>query len=548
MKVFSTIAVCSVIAVLALSPPHAFAIKGRWGGGPAPPTHNLFALASQCTSSHNDLYDLDGQEISFVEQWQATMMRFSFLDPLWRAKVRSETIRLPHIKGLIEKKCSRCHAPMAHEQATQDEATIAIFETGFISPENPYHALAMEGVGCTLCHQVEVPTAFSGGFTVSDTRVAWGPFFPVSPQFMESRSGFYPVESLHPQTSEYCASCHDLYTDYLNEAGEIVSTPETLFPEQTPYQEWLASNAFKEGRQCQACHMAPCDKAQITTRPKSAPIRNKIMRHTFLTENIMMLGIIESMYSYLDLPDFSDVIEESESYLSSAGTIRIEEARFIDEKQGEEGNRKALEVDVVVTNNTGHKLPTSIPVRRVFIHFAVYDQDGTCVFSSGDTDDKGRIVGVDADRNLATFEPHHNVIDSENDVQVYEGIMETVEGDVTYTLLRASNFVKDNRILPEGFNKNEVIDDIKPAGGAMTDSDFTGGSDRLTYRVSPANESWYRIEVELKDQTVSYPFVRDLSKDAGKDKGGPIPAFMEEYDHHRVHYELIHDDSTIVTQ
>lgn len=82
----------------------------------------------------------------------------------------------------------------------------------------------------------------------------------------------------------------------------------------------------------------------------------------------------------------------------------------------------------------------------------------------------------------------------------------------------------------------------------MTDSDFTGGSDRLTYRVSPANESWYRIEVELKDQTVSYPFVRDLSKDAGKDKGGPIPAFMEEYDHHRVHYELIHDDSTIVTQ
>ncbi|BCS97599.1 hypothetical protein DSLASN_32310 [Desulfoluna limicola] len=547
MKHLSIIAVCSAIALLVFSPPNAFARKGRKGGA-APPTHYLFALASTCTPCHNDLYDLDGQEISYVDQWQATMMRFSFVDPLWRAKVRSETLRLPGIAGFIESKCSRCHAPMANEQASRDAAPIAIFGSGFTNPDNPYHALAMEGVGCTLCHQTETSSAFSGYFTVSDTPVAWGPFPPVSPQLMERRSGFYPVESHHLQTSEHCATCHDLYTDYLDKDGNIASTPETLFPEQTPYQEWLASSASKEGRQCQACHMAPCDKAQITSRPQGAPLRDKIMRHTFFTENIMMLSIIESMYTALDLPDFSDVIEESESYLYDAGTIHIQEARFTEEKQGEEGNRKALEVDVVVTNNTGHKLPTSIPVRRVFIHFAVYDQEGKCVFSSGDTDDEGRIVGVDADRNLATFEPHHNVIDSENDVQVYEGIMETVEGDVTYTLLRASKFVKDNRILPEGFNKHTVIDDIKPAGGAMTDNDFTGGSDRLTYRVSPADESWYRIEVELKDQTVSYPFVRDLSKDAGKDEGGPIPAFLEEYDHHRVHYELIHKDSTVVTQ
>ena len=51
------------------------------------------------------------------------------------------------------------------------------------------------------------------------------------------------------------------------------------------------------------------------------------------------------------------------------------------------------------------------------------------------------------------------------------------EGQVTYTLLRAYEYAKDNRLLPAGFKKNSAIADIGVYGAAAGDSDFTGGSD-----------------------------------------------------------------------
>ena len=81
---------------------------------------DLFTDASECKRCHNNIADVNGEDISFVQSWETTMMRFSFLDPLWRAKVRSETLRNPDLATTIEKKCVRCHAPMASEQAIQN--------------------------------------------------------------------------------------------------------------------------------------------------------------------------------------------------------------------------------------------------------------------------------------------------------------------------------------------------------------------------------------------------------------------------------------------
>ena len=155
--------------------------------------------------------------------------------------------------------------------------------------------------------------------------------------------------------------------------------------------------------------------------------------------------------------------------MSSAGKIEIQSCSF---------KENVLKVQVRVSNNTGHKLPTGIPLRRAFIHFTVSDQNGDILFSSGETDDQGRIIGVNADTDPTTFEPHHEVISIQDQVQVYEGVMADVHETPTYTLLQSSHFIKDNRLLPllrDGINKINLDPKILPTGDAMADDNFTGG-------------------------------------------------------------------------
>lgn len=47
----------------------------------------------------------------------------------------------------------------------------------------------------------------------------------------------------------------------------------------------------------------------------------------------------------------------------------------------------------------------------------------------------------------------------------------------TTGLLTAVRFIKDNRLLPAGFEKRKVDQEIAPQGGAMEDADFVGGRD-----------------------------------------------------------------------
>ena len=70
-------------------------------------------------------------------------------------------------------------------------------------------------------------------------------------------------------------------------------------------------------------------------------------------------------------------------------------------------------------------------------------------------------VGVDADADRATFEPHYDLITSPDQVQVYEAIMGNNLNEVTYTLLRGADYLKDNRLLPQGFDKATAPSDVR---------------------------------------------------------------------------------------
>jgi hypothetical protein len=142
----------------------------------------------------------------------------------------------------------------------------------------------------------------------------------------------------------------------------------------------------------------------------------------------------------------------------------------------------------------------------------VTDRRGRTVFESGRALADGRIEGNDADFDAEAFEPHYDLITSAGQVQIYEPVMLNTDGAVTWTLLRADSYAKDNRLLPAGFDKGTAPADLAVYGAAAADADFVGGGDQVTYRVDLGNARGpFGVTAELLFQTVSYPFVTDLS-------------------------------------
>lgn len=116
--------------------------------------------------------------------------------------------------------------------------------------------------------------------------------------------------------------------------------------------------------------------------------------------------------------------------------------------------------------------------------------------------------------NAFEFEPHYNVIDDGEQVQIYESVMQNSDNNVTYTLLRAASYIKDNRLLPEGFDKLSVSGDIAVYGAALADADFTGGGDGITYLVpTTGNDGPLEVRLALLYQTAGYQFLNDLLRD-----------------------------------
>jgi hypothetical protein len=155
-------------------------------------------------------------------------------------------------------------------------------------------------------------------------------------------------------------------------------------------------------------------------------------------------------------------------------------------------------VDVVVTNLTGHKLPTAYPSRRVWLHVTVRDRNGKLVFESGALMPTGRIVGNDNDDDRTKYEPHYREITRPDQVEIYEPILKDTRGRVTTGLLSSIGYLKDNRLLPRGFDKATAAPDFAVVGDAASDPEFVDGSDRVRYRVDArGTQGPFRVAAEL---------------------------------------------------
>jgi len=452
-----------------------------------------------------------GEDISIGFDWRATMMANSARVPYWHAAVRREVVDHPQSQAEIEDKCSTCHMPMARFDAAAAGGQGQVFAN--LAPAAPRHPFAADGVSCTVCHQIAAENlgehaSFDGGFVIAPAAgagpVAFGPHDVDAGRqaLMRSAAAFTPTPGTHIQRSELCATCHTLYTTPLDEAGQAIG----MLPEQVPYQEWLHSE-YRATASCQSCHMPEVAGDAPITSVLAQP-RPAVSRHTFVGANAFMLDILRRYRGELGvtaLPqELEAAAEETRRFLGSrAAALTISAARITGAN---------LELTLDLASTTGHKLPTAYPSRRAWLHVVVRDAGDRVVYESGALRPDGSIVGNDNDEDAARYEPHYEVVTAPDQVQIYESIMVDRRDAVTTGLLHGVRYVKDNRLLPRGFDKSTAGPDVAVRGVAAADEDFVGGGDHVGYRVALADGAAapFRVEAELLYQPVGFRWADNL--------------------------------------
>jgi hypothetical protein len=273
-----------------------------------------------------------------------------------------------------------------------------------------------------------------------------------------------------------------------------------------PYQEWLHSE-FKDQKSCQSCHMPAVEGAVPITRVLGDP-REGVRRHVFVGANFFMLRMLNKYRDDLAVTALSEELtrgaDRTMAYLQSqAARISMDAPRMANGR---------LETTIVLENLGGHKLPTAYPSRRAWLHVLARDGGGRVVFESGAPNPDGSIRGNDNDADASKFEPHYDEIRDSGQVQIYESIMAGPDGAVTTGLLTGVRYIKDNRLLPHGFDKASAPKDIAVAGDAASDANFTGAGDRVRYSIAVSGQGPFTIEAELLYQPVGYRWANNLKK------------------------------------
>lgn len=491
----------------------------------------FFSASGACADCHTGMKDEAGNDVSMGVDWRGAIMANAARDPYWQASVRSEVLDHPRLTAVIEDKCANCHTPMAQFTVASSGDESPLLDGGFLGDNHRLHNLAIDGVSCALCHQIEEQgfgdeESFSGGFAIDTKRprgrrLAYGPFPPawLPASVMHDVSGFRPIEGQHTGQSELCATCHTLYTPYVDESGEVAGT----FPEQVPYLEWQHSD-YAEWGACQDCHMPVAGGAVRLATTGGGPPRSPFAQHRFIGGNTYVLKMLWAFGEDLDVTASSDhfarkITQTLEQLQERTATLSVEQGAITDSH---------VTFDVVVRSLAGHKVPTGFPARRTWLHVTVVDEAGDVLFESGAFNPDGSIVGNDNDADPAAYEPHYEVIHEPGQVQIYEPILEDASGEVTTALLEAKGYRKDNRLLPRGFDKTSAGADFAVYGAAAEDADFAAEGDTVRYSLDlPETSGELTLSVELLYQSIGYRWAENLRRHQASE----IARFVNAYEH-----------------
>jgi len=460
-----------------------------------------FATSLICADCHSAgsgeaMRDTTDDPIGAYDGWQATMMANSARDPLWRAVVSAEVAYSPDAGPVIEATCMKCHAPMRRAD-TQITGIGSPAMDDLESGTDDMH-LALDGVSCAMCHQIEADNlgtedGFNGGYVVAGTGTIYGPYEDPQAQIMQGAIGFTPTFGQHIADSLVCATCHTVQTRALNTDG---SENGGQVLEQAPYLEWENSRWPGALGTCVSCHMPDRDDSnqpistQIARNPDGSDDptlaeRSPYRRHVLVGGNTLIPAILRDNAELLGVTAseeaFDAVIAEARNNLNlGACSVTLSQAYLID---------GLLQFTATLEPQTGHKFPTGIPLRRAWLQTKVWDATGALVFESGVADYTGRILGSDGaplPSELAggPIQPHYHTVTDADEVPIFEAVLADVDGNPTFRLMQGAGFYKDNRLLPQGWSDNHPNAKLVAPVGIDDDPDWLTAGDTVDFELS----------------------------------------------------------------
>lgn len=481
------------------------------------------ATADTCADCHDASVDSDalwdeaGHTVAPYDLWQGSMMANAARDPLWRAVVSAEMVATPAAADVIQQKCMRCHAPLASvEQELLGEPQPTY---GDLDRDPTLLQLGLDGVSCTLCHQIEpdglgTDASHTGGFFVAGEGRVYAPHDDLFAQPMTRHSGYTPEQGDHLGSSDLCATCHTLTTQALD--ADANATGGHVLEQATALE---LANSDHADRSCQDCHLPKTSEAG---EPLSTPVAHnpggrdfprvgprEAARHLLVGGNTLIPTLLRDnpdlFGSRASTAAFDATLEATRRQLrEDTAQLQVTPPVFVDGR---------LQFDVAITVHTGHKFPSGIPVRRAWLRVDIQDASGSTVWTSGQWNDAGQLIGPDGilpeERAGGPLLPHVDTVRTPTDVVVYQGVLADGAGQPTFTLLRGEGWAKDNRLLPAGFDLQVASADHTAPVGVSADADFTGGGDTVHFDLD-LPEAPVTVHVSLVYQPVSARFVDEL--------------------------------------
>ncbi len=483
--------------------------------------------------------------------WQGSMMAQAARDPLFYAAL---DIANQDATGSGEF-CIRCHAPKAwlegriaadgSQLTTGDQQGVSChFCHRMVDPE--YEAGASPPIDQTILAALTTTVPFpSTGMYVVDPndnrRAQWdlreeGWFVencwdPASCDNNNPHRGFddWPLESPFHSESAFCGTCHDVsnplftgtpeednYT--LNPLGQPISDVADSFPVERTYTEWLLSDyGTAQGvyapqwnpaesdyvNSCQDCHMASVENASAAVRPTNYPPECRVGGQTGpfcvnqVTHDLVPVHDLTGGNTWVPEmikihPEFGDDVNPAalDAGISRARTILQKAASLT-------ANHNGTSLDVRITNETGHKLPTGYAEgRQMWVNVRAYDAQCNLLFESGAYDSTTGVLTPGA--QLAWFGVKQAISEE-------WGSQIGLPAGESFHFLLNNTVELDNRIPPRGFTNAEFT----AAGAGVVGATYADGQYWADVQyVLPAGVA--KTEVSLKFQIASKEYIEFL--------------------------------------
>jgi hypothetical protein len=479
----------------------------------------------------------------------------------------------------IQDTCLSCHGVMGQRQYHLDKGNgpRTFFTRNQLNdPNSKYAALARDGVSCMVCHQMidqklDDPSTYTGKFLLGSPGQVFGPYpsgndvqaGDVVQVSMINGVGIVPVFGSQVGESKLCASCHTIVLPVYNAKGKLVDTDF----EQTTYFEWLNSSFASGGPSCQNCHMpasyqgtklayriANIEDSAFPEVPETPPftslplaqlgllpdlgleVRDEYGRHLLNGSNAFALDMFDQFRTVLGLYGTDGLLPDPlrETYNGQKNavdeTVALAQSSVQVSFDSVMNAGTHLQADVRVQNEVGHKFPSGVSFRRAFLDFQVLDGSGNVLWESGGTNANGVITSTNGtplateffSPSQQTYQPHFwtgNPITSDEQVQIYEEMVQDPQGQLTTSFLSLDNKVKDNRILPQGWSSSGPMGNITQPEGIGDDPNYgsnsTCGCSVVRYQVPlTAIPGATTVQATLYYQSIPPYYLRQRSQDA----------------------------------